>query len=90
LAGGELALATIQEAVAKVVPERPAVVWRQAGITHAELTTRCGAVPLAYLGDRVKTLETFPEIAGMRYSIPVTGPGCTRTGRSNFSVVTTW
>jgi hypothetical protein len=40
LAGGELALATIQEAVAEVVPERPAVVWGEAGVTHGELTTR--------------------------------------------------
>lgn len=30
----------------------------------------CGAVPLGYLNDEAKTKKTFPEIDGVRYSLP--------------------
>ncbi len=31
---------------------------------------KSGRVPLGYLGDRAKTEQTFPEVAGVRYSLP--------------------
>jgi acyl-CoA synthetase (AMP-forming)/AMP-acid ligase II len=48
------------ERLAAVQPGDPSAGW----------LARFGAVPLGYLGDPTKTLETFPEIDGVRYSIP--------------------
>lgn len=31
---------------------------------------KSGAIPLGYLGDETKTRETFPEVDGVRYSVP--------------------
>ena len=40
------------------------------GHRHPGWLARRGRVPLGYLGDADKTLATFPEIDGVRYSVP--------------------
>ena len=45
---------------AQLKPDDPSIGW----------LARHGTVPLGYLGDEARTLQTFPEINGLRYSIP--------------------
>jgi fatty-acyl-CoA synthase len=47
----------------------------QPGSGERGFIARCGPIPLGYYKDPVKSAETFPSIAGVRYSIP--GDWCT-------------
>ncbi|MBM4244006.1 MAG: acyl-CoA synthetase [Deltaproteobacteria bacterium] len=42
----------------------------QAGDADVGWLAKAGRVPLGYLGDAAKTQRTFPEIDGLRYSLP--------------------
>ena len=44
---------------------------------------RSGNIPLGYLDDEAKTRATFPEVNGVRYSVPGDRSACSRTTRSN-------
>ena len=41
-----------------------------AGDSDVGWLAKAGRVPLGYLGDAAKTQRTFPELAGLRYSLP--------------------
>ena len=45
-------------------------------------------MPLGYLGDAAKTQRTFPEIGGMRYSLPGDRARIGATARSSCSAAT--
>ena len=42
----------------------------EAGSDEIGWLAKNGRVPLGYLGDRAKTGDTFPEVVGVRYSLP--------------------
>ena len=42
----------------------------EAGSDEIGWLAKNGRVPLGYLGDRAKTGDTFPEVGGVRYSLP--------------------
>lgn len=51
----------LSEDLDRVLPE---------GHTEMGWLAQCGRVPLGYLGDAAKTARTFPQIDGVRYSVP--------------------
>ena len=61
---GDLALASIQEAVASVVPERPALVWGEVEVSHAEFTRRSrqfASVLMSSGASSGRTLQDVPR-----------------------------
>ncbi len=66
---GRPATYEMREGTVLLDPERRQVLDRASAGQTIGWTARAGNLPLGYLGDRDKTVETFPTIDGVRYAI---------------------
>ena len=66
---GRPATYEMREGTVLLDPERRQVLDRESAGETIGWTARTGNLPLGYLGDRDKTVETFPMIGGVRYAI---------------------
>ena len=80
-AGGEPAVSVFEPAPGTVVLSDDRTRALVAGDAEAGWLARRGSVPLGYLGDPVRTAETFPEVDGVRHVLPGDRAVVTATGR---------